>query len=100
MNQRSEETGRIAGTLVIAIKTEGAAFHPPDLDSDWLDQLATRNELGRILRRLSRSVDEALPDEEEGRKLLDLNGNTCGKWVLLAPGDEQDLWYAIGEVPS
>lgn len=41
-------------------------------------------ELGRILRKLAAELETSLPhDEETEGRLVDINGNTVGKWQYV-----------------
>ena len=61
--------------LKLEIKTDGAAFC--EYDSDELSTEG-RYELARLLRKVAVQIETGSTDG----KIMDVNGNCCGKWNL------------------
>lgn len=62
--------------FTLKMSTSSAAFH--NEDSKELDQLAERDEVRRILSKVSNAID----DGKSFGKCLDYNGNVVGSWAL------------------
>lgn len=59
--------------LKLEIKTGGAAFSEDDVLT-----YEGRYELARLLRKVAAQIETG----DDGKYLMDLNGNCCGQWTL------------------
>jgi hypothetical protein len=64
--------------MKIQFSTEGAAFKSGYGGDDTLDDIYTRQEVARILKKIASHIESGSNDGI----ILDINGNNVGNWEL------------------